>query len=70
MSELLQQVRETLIQQGVDFNKEIIELSSGACNQVICRNDHPLAGYSIRDLLKIWHHETGQPYRETHEEYE
>lgn len=60
----LTEVKDTLIQQGVDFSKEIIEFDTGACNQVICRFDHPCAGYSIRDLLKIWQHETGQKFKE------
>ena len=64
---MINQVKETLEQQGIDFSKEIIEFSADACNQVICRPDHPLAGYSIRDLLKIWEHETGQKYKETHD---
>ncbi len=65
-----EQLKETLEILGIDLNKEIIEQSTGSCNQVICRGDHPFCGYSIRDLLKIWQHLTGQQFKETADEYD
>ncbi len=67
---MIDKVKETLEQQGIDLSKEIIEFPADACNQIIARWDHPLAGYSIRDLLKIWQYETGQAFRETYENFD
>jgi hypothetical protein len=64
---LLKDVKDTLEQQGIDLSKETIEFPYDACNQIICRRDHPLAGYSIRDLLNIWERETGQKFKETYD---
>lgn len=66
--EMLQQARTILKEQGIDFSKDIIEFPASACNQVIMRRGHPMQGYSIRDLLTIWQHETGQKFRETSDE--
>ncbi len=58
-------LKQTLEQQGIDLTKDIIEFPADACNQIFARG--PCAGFSIRDLLKIWQHQTGQQFKETYE---
>lgn len=56
-----QQVETSLRRLG--YNPEIlIRVSSDAANQVIMRKGHPLAGFSVRDLLMAWNRLTGQEY--------
>jgi len=59
-------VRSTLIDQGIDIDKDVIKVSPDVCNQVIMREGHHYQGYSIRDLLTIWCQETGREFQETY----
>ena len=62
---MLDLIEKMLKRRGIDFNKQIIEISCDACNQVIMMQGHVFQGYSIRKLLEIWQRETGQKFKET-----
>lgn len=61
-------LEQTLENQGLDLTKQIIEFPSSALNQIFVKG--PFAGYSIRDLLKIYINKTGQTIKETKDKIE